>query len=95
MTIAHHADWHVCVCVREREEQRERVCTIVHYANWQLCERNLSVCVFERGRVCVVMSSNCVTTRNSVVRLVTAGWKRCVWVCNVDTGLVDLGRMAT
>ena len=53
------------------------------------------VCVFERGRVCDVMSSGCVTTRKSVVRLVTAGCERCVWVCNVDTRLVDLGRLAT
>lgn len=45
MAIAHHADW----CVREREEQRERLCATAHYANWQLCERNLSVCVSERG----------------------------------------------
>ena len=30
------------------------------------------------------------------VKLVTAeGWKRCEWVCDVDTGLVDLGRVAT
>ena len=41
------------------------------------------------------MSSGCVTTTKSVVRLVTAGWERCVWVCNVDTRLVDLGRLAT
>ena len=52
------------------------------------------MCVFERGRVCDVMSSGCVTTRKSVMRLVTAGWKRCVWVCDVDTGLVVLGRLA-
>ena len=36
-------------------------------------------------------SSGCVTARKSVVKLVTAGWKICVWVCDVDTGLVDLG----
>ena len=51
------------------------------------------MCVFERGRVCNVMSSGCVTTRKSVVRLVAEGWKR-VWVCDVDTRSVDLGRLA-
>ena len=37
------------------------------------CVRGICVCVFERGRVCDVMSSGCVTTRKSVVRLVTTG----------------------
>ena len=41
-------------------------------------------CVCERR---FVMSSGCVT--ETVVRSVTAGWKRSV--CDVDTGLVDLG----
>ena len=70
----------VCVCMRVREREREE-----HYPNWQLCVRNLSLCVFERGRVHDVMSSGCVTTRKSVVRLVTAGWKRFVWDCDVET----------
>ena len=39
-----------------------------------------------------MMCRGCVTTKKSVVRLVTAGWKSCVWVCDIDTGLVDLGR---
>jgi len=31
-----------------------------------------------------------VAARKSVVKLVTAGWKRYVWICDVDTRLVDL-----
>ena len=31
-------------------------------------------------------------TLNCGVKLVTVGWKRCEWVCNVDTRLVDLRR---
>jgi len=34
-------------------------------------------------------------TAKGVVKLVTAGWKRCEWVCDVDAKLVDLGRLAT
>ena len=33
--------------------------------------------------------------QESVVKLATAGWKRCEWVCDVDTGLVDLERVAS
>jgi len=29
------------------------------------------------------------------VKIATAGWKRRGWVCDVDTRLVDLGRVAT
>lgn len=39
------------------------------------------------------MSSVCVATRKSVVWLVAAGWKQCLWVWDVDPGLVDLGRL--
>ena len=102
MAIAHHADLRVCVCEGERERERERERSrgsgfvLQHTIQTGNCVRGicLCVCVFERGRVCDVMSSGCVT-RKSAVRLVTAGWERCVWVCNVDTRLVDLGRLAT
>jgi len=36
-----------------------------------------------------------VAARKSVVKLVTAGWKRYVSICDVDTRLVDLVREAT
>jgi len=35
-----------------------------------------------------------VTARKSAVKSITAGWKRCVSVCSVEKGLVDLGRVA-
>jgi len=35
-----------------------------------------------------------VTARKSAVKLVTTGWKRYVWICDVDTRLVDLVRVA-
>lgn len=57
-----------------------------------------SVCVREKDRFWCDVYSGCVTTRKSVVRLVTPGWKRCVRVCNVDTRPawpLDLGLLAT
>ena len=77
-----------------RERSRESGFVLKRTMRTGNCLRGICVCVFERGRVCDVMSSGCVTTRKRVMRLVTAGWKR-VWVCDVDTGLVDLGRLAT
>ena len=62
---------------------------IAHQADW-------CVCVCECVCVCVCACVRaCVGGSVTVVRLVTAGWKRCVWVCDVDTGAVDLGRLAT
>ena len=40
----------------------------------------------------VLLLHSCVIKRKSVVRLITAGWKYCVWVCDIDTGLAHIGR---
>ena len=55
---------------------------IAYQTDWRVC-----VCVWKR--VC-----GCVTARKSAVKLVTTGWKRYVWICDVDTRLVDLVRVA-
>jgi len=53
---------------------------IVHRADWR-------VCAFQTGKVCDVMSSGCLTTKNGVARLVYEGWKKCVFVrCRHGTG---------
>jgi len=41
-----------------------------------------------------MMSNSGMTTRQNVVRLVTSGWVTCVWVPDVDTGLVDIWTLA-
>ena len=50
--------------------------------------------VFKKGNVYDVTCEVWVVLQQqkSVVKLATAGWKRCEWVCDVDTRLVDLGR---
>jgi len=50
--------------------------------------------LFETRRVCDVTSNGHVTARKIVVKSVTVGWKRSVWICSVKTGQVDLGRIA-
>jgi len=59
--------------------------------------KQTDVYVSERGRVCDVTCEVWVVLRQpeSVVKLATAGWKRCEWVCDVVTGLVDIGSVAT
>ena len=54
------------------------------------------VCVCGWERICDVTCEIWVVLRQqeSVVRLAPACWKRCCWVCDVDTGQVDLGRVA-
>jgi len=53
--------------------------------------------VFKKGKVCDVTCVVWVVLRQqeSVVKLATTGCKRCEWVCDVDTRLVDLERVAT
>jgi len=59
--------------------------------------KQIYVCVyvFKKGKVCDVTCEVWVVLRRQegVVKLATAGWKRCEWVC-VDIKLVDLGRVA-
>jgi len=61
--------------------------------------KQIYVCmyVFKKGKVCDVTCEVWVVLQQqeSVVKLATAGWKRCERVCDVDTRLVDLGRGAT
>ena len=53
--------------------------------------------VFKKGKACDVTCEVWVVLRQpeSFAKLATAGWKRCEWVCDVVTGLVDIGSVAT
>jgi len=53
--------------------------------------------VFNKAKVCDVACEVWVVLRRQedAVKLATAGWKQCEWVCGVDIRLVDLARVAT
>jgi len=60
--------------------------------SWRsLLIKQIGVCVhvFKKGFVVVWQQEK------GAVKLVTSGWKRYVWICDVDTRMVDLVRVAT